>query len=96
MAACIETRYLGPTNSRGACVKATSPWGTTSIAYDDALSVRDNHANVAMTHARDYAVFANHTSLVRHLWICAETKNGYVFINKANADEFSVVFREPK
>ena len=33
----IETRYLGPTNTRGSRIKATAAAGSITIHYDDAL-----------------------------------------------------------
>ncbi len=39
----IETRYLGPTNHRGARVKATAQAGSVTIAWDDALDTDENH-----------------------------------------------------
>ena len=44
----ILTKYLGPTNTRGSRVKATSGSGRTIvIAWDDELSIDENHAAAA-------------------------------------------------
>lgn len=43
----ITTRYLGPTNTRGARVKATCEAGTHTVPYDPALSAFENHAAAA-------------------------------------------------
>ena len=43
----ITTRYLGPTNPRGARVKATCEAGTHTLPYDHALSPFANHATAA-------------------------------------------------
>lgn len=40
----IRTRFYGPTNHRGARIRATSAGGTSvTIDHDDALSSEDNH-----------------------------------------------------
>lgn len=39
----IITKYLGPTNSRGARVKAKCQAGSVTVAWDDALDVDANH-----------------------------------------------------
>src|SRR4051812_13534711 len=46
-AAAINTKFLGPTDSRGARVKATSQAGSLTLAWDHALGASDNHAAAA-------------------------------------------------
>jgi hypothetical protein len=48
----IVTKYLGPTNSRGARVKATCQAGSLTLPWDDALDVEENHDKVALAFAR--------------------------------------------
>ena len=43
----IETKYLGPTNSRGGRVKATAQAGSVTVAWDHALDTDDNHTRAA-------------------------------------------------
>lgn len=44
----ILTKYLGPTNTRGSRVKATSGGGkSVVIAWDDELHIDENHAAAA-------------------------------------------------
>lgn len=43
----IETRYLGPTNHRGARIKAKSWAGEVTIPYDYALPTDIAHTNAA-------------------------------------------------
>lgn len=48
----IETRYLGPTNHRGARVKATAyalTMGSVTLSWDHALTSEHNHAVAACT-----------------------------------------------
>ncbi len=40
----IRTRYLGPTNFRGARIRASAEAGSVTVAWDYALNVSDNHA----------------------------------------------------
>ena len=43
----IETRYLGPTNTRGSRIKASDEDGNSvTMSYDDANSSEENHAAV--------------------------------------------------
>ena len=39
----IQTKFLGPTNTRGSRVKATCWLKSVTIAWDHALNVEDNH-----------------------------------------------------
>lgn len=48
----IATKYLGPTNHRGARVKATCDAGSVVVAWDHALSVPANHEAAARALAR--------------------------------------------
>ena len=43
----IETRYLSPTNVRGARVKATAGAGSVTLGWDHALNPDENHAAAA-------------------------------------------------
>lgn len=43
----ITTKYLGPTNRRGARIKATCDAGSLTVSYDSDLEVADNHRQVA-------------------------------------------------
>jgi hypothetical protein len=44
----IRTKYLGPTNFRGARVKATAQAGSVTIHWDDSLDVDANHDAAAV------------------------------------------------
>jgi hypothetical protein len=44
----IVTKYLCPTNSRGARVKATCQAGSMTVAWDHALNATDNHREAGM------------------------------------------------
>ena len=43
----ITTKYLGPTDFRGARIKATAQAGSITIAWDHGLDPVDNHAAAA-------------------------------------------------
>lgn len=53
----IETKYLGPTNYRGARIKASAQAGSVTISYDHALDVDDNHMRAAQALARKFGWF---------------------------------------
>ncbi len=48
----IVTKYLGPTNHRGARVKATAYASSVTLPWDDALDVDHNHHAAAHALAR--------------------------------------------
>lgn len=50
----IQTRYIGPTNTRGSRVKATAEAGSVTLSWDNALNATDNHRVAAETLARKY------------------------------------------
>jgi hypothetical protein len=43
----IETRYLGPTNTKGGRIKATAAAGSVTVPYDHALNADANHKAAA-------------------------------------------------
>lgn len=43
----IATKFLGPTNSRGARVKASAEAGSLTVSWDYALGIEANHAAAA-------------------------------------------------
>ena len=48
----IETRYHGPTNTKGSRITATANGNRLTIGVDNAVSVEDNHAWAARELAR--------------------------------------------
>lgn len=70
----IRTKYLGPTNFRGARVKATCDAGSVTIPWDHAGNVEDNHRHAM-------------AKLVRKLgrepsrWKGGGIGDGYVFVD---------------
>lgn len=50
----ITTKYLAPTNARGARIKATAAAGSVTVPYDHAFSVFENHHAAALAFAHKY------------------------------------------
>ena len=50
----IQTRYIGPSNTRGSRVKATAEAGSVTLSWDNALNATDNHRIAAETLANKY------------------------------------------
>lgn len=50
----IVTKYLGPTDFRGARIKATASAGSITIPYDSALDIEVNHFNAARALANKF------------------------------------------
>lgn len=69
----ITTKYLGPTDTRGARIKATCDAGSLTVPYDHALDAPGNHREAAKALA------------VRLNWpgryAGGGTKEGYVFVD---------------
>ena len=75
----IETRYLGPTNTKGGRIKATAWAGSVTIGYDHALSPEKNHAKAAFALIADMGwdgKFAQGGNV---------KGDGYVFVNVEGA-----------
>lgn len=43
----ITTKHIGPSNTRGARVKATAAGGSVTVSWDHALDTRQNHTAAA-------------------------------------------------
>jgi len=54
----IETRYLGPTNTKGSRIKASAWAGSVTVPYNHALNTEDNHRAAAMALAAKCAKHA--------------------------------------
>lgn len=68
----ITTKYLGPTNARGARVKATASAGSVTVAWDYALNPAQNHCAAAKALAEkcDW----------QGRYVGGATEAGYVFV----------------
>ena len=82
----IVTKYLGPTNFKGARVRATCAARSVIVSWDHAKNPSENHAAVAESLARavDW----------RGRWVggSVPTEEGYVFVcvDGAGREEFNV------
>ena len=81
----IETRYHGPTNTRGARVSArlidssSMPTHRVSLPWDDALDVAENHDRAARA-CLDAWAKANKLEREPKEWIRSSTPRGYVYV----------------
>ena len=73
----ITTKYLGPTNTQGARIKATCEAGSITVGYRHDLSGDAVHAIAAMALVRKLKWGGIHS------WISGSTKDGYVFVESA-------------
>jgi hypothetical protein len=76
----IETKYLGPTNCRGARVKARAQAGSVTVCWDNALDPFENHRAAAMALAKRWGWSGR--------WAAGGRPNdsGYVFV-RVSGDE---------
>ena len=81
----IETRYHGPTNTRGARVSArfidssSMPTYLTFLPWDDALDTVENHDAAARACLAKWAK-ANKLELSPTNWARGSTPRGYVYV----------------
>jgi hypothetical protein len=74
----IETKYFGPTNSRGSRIKATSASGhSVTVGYSSELSVEQNHKAAAKALCEKLGWYGTYAG--------GSTKGGYVFVQAIDA-----------
>jgi hypothetical protein len=73
----ITTKYLGPTDKKGARIKATCDAGSITVSYPHELSGQDVHAFAAMALVRKLG-----WNIDRNTWECASLPGqaGCVFV----------------
>ena len=80
----ISTKFLGPTNSRGARVKASCQAGSTTVEWDHALNPAGNHVRAAKQLAAHWGW--------RGDWYGGANPNnsGYTFVLVAGGADFNI------
>lgn len=73
----IQTKYRGPTNVRGARIKATAQAGSITVPYDYALGIDENHAAAARALAETLGWW---DTTVRCLYSGALPDNSYAHV----------------
>ena len=73
----IVTKYLGPSNHRGARVKATAQAGSITLPWDDARDVDENHAASVMALAAKYNwgtawIGGGSPDGTSYVWVCTD------------------------
>jgi hypothetical protein len=72
----IETKYLGPTNHRGARIKATAQAGQITVPYDHALDFGENHIAAARAYAQRKGWLGS--------WVGAQAPDGrFVYVDRS-------------
>lgn len=87
----ITTKYIGPTNTRGARIVAKAQAGRLVVPYDHSLEVSANHAAAARAFAQKWDWDGT--------WVGGGTDEGACFVrlNGASIDaSCNVFFVEPK
>jgi hypothetical protein len=77
----IETKYLGPSNVRGARVKATAEAGSVTLGWDHALNSEGNHRKAAEALCEKFNWLGEYYGKLH----CGGTKHGYVFVFEDHA-----------
>lgn len=68
----ITTKYYGPTNHRGARIKASAQAGAVWVSWDYALNPADNHKAAALALAEKWGWGSD--------WSGGATTDGYAFV----------------
>ncbi len=77
----IVTKHLGPTNTRGGRVKATSSAGLSiTVSWDHAETVVDNHVAAARALAEKHGWSG--------MWVMGGMEPGFVFVNLPDGQLF--------
>ena len=76
----IRTRYYGPTNYTGSCIRAKCEAGSVRFSYDHSLNIYDNH-KAACSKLREKLGWSNYPEM-----ICGEFDGDHyhVFKEKSN------------
>lgn len=74
----ITTKYLAPTNTRGARIKATAACGSITVPWDHALTTSANHYNAACMLAGQNDWTDDTGALRPHAFGCLPDGDGYV------------------
>jgi hypothetical protein len=78
----ITTKYIGPSNTKGARIKATCDAGSTTIPYPHELSGSDVHAQAAMALCRKLGWTPERGHMGN--WVCGGLESNYVFVFNSN------------
>lgn len=81
----IVTKYVGPTNHKGARVIAAAEAGKVTVSWDYALGVPENHALAARKLAEHYGW--------NGVWVGGSLNNGYVFVSTRGHEAIKGSFR---
>ena len=84
----IVTKYLGPTNTRGARVKASCEAGSLTVSWDYALNPEDNHKAAARALIRQLGWEGN--------WVMGSLAPGFVFVCGSRAVGLEVKTPHPQ
>lgn len=74
----ITTKYLAPTNTRGARIKATAHSGSITIPWDNAVDTCTNHYVAACALAEQEGWTDDDCMIRPHAFGCLPDGNGYV------------------
>ena len=78
----ILTKYLSPTNFRGARVKAWAAAGSITLPWDHALGVDENHEQAALALQRKFG-WDKHWKLIGG---APDIKSGFVYVQVEKAE----------
>lgn len=72
----ILTKYLSPTNTRGARIKATAHAGSVVVGYDHRMNVDGNHAAAAETLVRKLGWGPEEGKAYEGAWVRGQLPDG--------------------
>ena len=74
----IQTKYIGPTNTRSGRVKASANPGSIFVSWNHALGIEENHIAAAKAYAAKYDW--------KGVWSGGGGKDGYCFVQASEHD----------
>lgn len=75
----IQTKYMGPTNTRGGRIKAWCEAGSVTIDFRHDLSV-------SYAHKEAFVALAKKLRWDKYTWVMGGLKDGYVFVLAEGSD----------
>jgi hypothetical protein len=91
----ITTKYINPTNTKGARIKATCDAGSITIPFDHANSEEQTHAKAAMALVRKlgWENYGGAADRGNGVWMCGSLpgQTGYCFV-LAHVDAYKPTF----
>lgn len=87
----IKTKYVGPTNTRGARITASCDAGTVTLSRDSSLDSQGNHQKAAMALLNKIHSQSGHFDGWKGTWVGATYNGDTYWVNQTTARSECVI-----